>query len=353
MNWDNRVTKLLKIKYPFIQAPMLGFSTPEMVAAASNSGAMGSLPLGLMSKQNASEAITVTKKLTSSPFAVNLFVYPETEVKNDALCQTLRSYYARYNLPFPSLPKGVPYRSYQEIVETLIEEKPAAVSFTFGIPSYDIVDKLKANGIILIGVATSTDEAKKIQDSGLDLVVAQGIEAGGHRGSFLPGDLPQVGLISLVPQILDSVQVPVVAAGGLSQGRSIAAALILGADGVQVGSAFLRSKESSASNVHKQMIAALQDTGTILTSKWTGRYARMIPNDFIKLLPDEEILPYPFQNYMSAPLRQFGKEYNLSQIQTLYAGQSAGYAKDDSTTEIIHELIADTEYALHNSPFML
>ena len=350
MIWNNRVTQLLKIKYPFVQAPMLGFTTPEMVAAAANQGILGSLPLGLTSVEKALQAIRAVKKLSSVPFSVNLFVYPKKSSPFDPDLSTLKLYYQKNNLAFPEMPQKEPYTPYEELVEVIVKEKIPVVSFTFGIPAKPIIEKLKENDVTLIGVASCTEEAKQIEAEGLDIIVAQGMEAGGHRGTFSNGELPIIGLMSLLPHITDEVQIPVIAAGGISQGKSIAAALLLGAEGVQMGSVFLRSKESAASAIHKDLLSSLKDTGTVITNAWTGRFARMIPNDFIKQLPSEEILPYPFQNYMSSSLRQFGKEQNRSDIQTLYAGQSAKYAKDKAVGEIVRNLILDTEEVLANAP---
>ncbi len=349
MKWNNRITQILKIKYPFIQAPMLNFTTPQMVAAAADSKIMGSLPLGLMSVEKATEAITAVKKITGAPFSVNVFVYPKTNVPPDASLTLLKMYYEKSDLPFPGLPGNDPYTSYEELMDVIIAERIPAVSFAFGIPAKYIIDKLKERAVTLIGVATCVEEAKKIQDHGLDIIIAQGLEAGGHRGTFIEGDLPQVGLISLLPQVIDAVNIPVIAAGGLSQGKSIAAAFILGAEGVQIGSAFLRSRESAASDIHKKLIGSLKDTDTTITNAWTGRFARMISNDFIKQSPPEDILPYPYQNYMSASLRQYGKKQNLSETQALYAGQSAKYASGDSTAEITMKLISEAEDTLENA----
>ena len=346
MIWNNPVTQLLKIKYPFIQAPMLGVTTPEMVAAAADEHILGSLPLGLTSVKKASQSIAAVKKLTSAAFSVNLFIYAKKAFPAQPNLSTLKLYYGNNNLPFPDIPKEDPYTSFEELIDVIINEQIPVVSFTFGIPAKNVVDKLKNNGVILIGVATSAEEAKQIQENGLDLVVAQGIEAGGHRGSFANQKLPEIGLMALLPQVIDAVDIPVIGAGGLSQGKSIAAAFVLGAQGVQIGSAFLRSKESAASAIHKSLLNSINDTGTIITNAWTGRFARLIPNDFTENFPLEELLPYPYQNYMTSSIRQFGKEQNRSDIQALYAGQSAKYAKDEPVAEIIRNLISEAEDAL-------
>lgn len=349
MNRNNPLTHLLKIKYPLIQAPMLGCTTPQMVASAADNGIMGSLPLGLLTKEKAQDLIRATKKLTNVPFSVNVFVYSTPRATKDSPLNFLRSYYEKNNLPFPGAPQENPYPLYEELIDVIIGEKIPVVSFTFGLPVRQIVDQLKANGIVLIGIATCAEEAKKAQDSGMDVVVAQGIEAGGHRGTFIDGELPQVGLMALLPQVIDSVRIPVVAAGGLSQGKSIAAAFILGAQGAQVGSAFLRSKESALSMVHKDLIHSSTDSSTIISNAWTGRYARMIPNALTRQSPENELLPYLYQNYLTTLLRQAGKERNDPDLLTLYAGQSAKYARDASTADIVQHLIAETEEVLVNS----
>ena len=347
--WNNRITELLKIRYPFVQAPMLGFTTPEMVAAASNEGWMGSLPLGLMSKEEAGELITKTKQLSHAPFGVNIFSYSPLPVGPDRSANFLKSYYARNGVGFPDLPAGEPYPSYEALLDLIIGEKIPAVSFTFGIPSTAFISELKKNHTVLMGVATCSQEAKLLQKAGMDVVIAQGIEAGGHRGSFIEGKIPAVGLVSLLPQIIDSVSIPVIAAGGLSEGRSIAAAFVLGAEGVQVGSAFLRSHESAASQVHKDILPTLDDRSTEITNAWTGRFARMVSNRFMEEIPPGEILHYPYQNYMTSFLRRFGKLKERAEIQTLYAGQSAKYALGESVADIIKNLTSETEKVLESA----
>lgn len=350
MNWKNKLAQKLTIDFPFIQAPMLGITSPEMVAMISNKGALGSLPLGLTTKEQAAALIKAVKRQTSRAFSVNLFVYKESTLDRLPPQQILRSFYSRYNLHYPdNVITEDPFPSFKQLIDILIEEKIPVISFTFGIPDSSIVDRLKSKGCMLIGSASSVEEAKLIEDHGLDIVVAQGIEAGGHRASFLEKTIPQTGLISLVPQVTDAVRIPVVAAGGLMQGRSIAAAFVLGAAGVQIGSAFLRSTESMASTTYKASIAASTDTSTVLTNAWTGKFARGIESNFSMEMQKEEILPYPFQIYYTDRIRKKGKEQDLEDIQAFWAGQSSCFAKDQNADVIISDLITDTESVLEGT----
>lgn len=336
------VTELLKVKHPFIQAPMLGVTTPEMVAAASNQDCFGSLPLGMTGREKATELISKVKNLTNKPFGVNLFAYEAPVVKEYDI-SVLESFYAKHNLPFNnSIPTLDPYPPYTDLIDIIIEEQIPVVSFTFGIPANNVIDRLRDNNVILIGTATSALEAKMIEDAGLHMVVAQGIEAGGHRGSFLKEELPQIGLISLLPQVIDAVKIPVVAAGGLAQAPSCAAAFVLGAKAVQIGSLFLRSPESSASQSHKDAVAVATGESTVLTRAWTGRFARGINNDFIRQFGSIEPLPYPIQNILTQPLRQYGIKQQLTDLQSMWAGQSAHLAQEKPTEEILRDLVHKT-----------
>lgn len=350
MNWKNAFADKLNIDFPFVQAPMLGITSPQMVASVSNTGCMGSLPLGLTNNKQAQALIQAVKQQTSKPFSVNLFVYKSPSIERTPSMEILKSFYNRYGLPFPeSLIAKNPFPVYEDLIQLLIEENIPAVSFTFGIPTSDIVTRLKSSGCVLIGSASCVEEAKLIEESGMDIVVVQGIEAGGHRASFMEGTLPQTGLISLLPQVIDAVTIPVIAAGGLMEGRSIAAALILGAQGVQLGSAFIRSTESVASKAYKASVAASTDTSTVLTNAWTGRYARGIKNGFITEMQNEEILPYPFQIYYTDQIRKKGKEQDSETIQAFWAGQSSKFAKDKNAGVIMSELIKDTERILEKA----
>lgn len=256
MNSKNIVTETLHITYPFVQAPMLGVTTPQMVAAISNAAGLGSLPAGGLPPDKTLSLIRDTKNLTNKPFSVNVFANPLPSVNKDAweaMQELLKKFCKRHELPFHEQSvEGLKFFSYEEQIEILIKEKIPVVSFTFGILNDEVIDTLHKNGVLLIGSATSLEEARLLSEKGIDMITAQGIEAGGHRGSFLHKDAPQIGLMALLPQIVDTIDKPVLAAGGIADGRGIKAVMILGAKGVQVGSAFISCKESASNPVHKK-----------------------------------------------------------------------------------------------------
>ncbi len=351
MNWQNKITKAFKINYPIIQAPMLVVTTPEMVAAVSNKGCLGTLPLGYSNLSNAVEKIRAVKKLTTLPFAVNFFAY-KPPVNTGIFPSSLKDLYEQYDIAFfEDLPNDDPYLDYTELINIVVEEKISAVSFHFGLPSERALEQLKRKNVVTLATATCTREAKLVEEAGLDMVIAQGIEAGGNRGSFLEDPLPQVGLFSLVPQIVDAVRVPVIAAGGIRDGRGIGAAFLLGALGVQLGSLFLRSEESGAPRSYKDAVANTEDTSTVLTKIWSGRYGRCIPNKAMQQIKEEEIWPSPIQNYLTNKLRQEGRRRDNKEIQSLWAGQSAAFAPEKRTGDILRELIDQTSRHLSNLPF--
>lgn len=348
MNWTNDLTRLLNIEYPIVQAPMLGVTTPEMVAAVSNEGGLGSLPVGLQSPEKTLELIHKTRLFTNRPFAVNLFAHelPTVDIAAmEVLQNKLYSITNKYGLNYtPVAIEKIRHYSYREQVDIIIEEKVPIVSFTFGVIDTESVRRFHDAGILLIGTATSVREAKYLESCGIDLITAQGIEAGGHRGTFLLDEpLPQIGLMSLIPQVTDQVKVPVLAAGGIMDGRSVHAAWILGAQGVQVGSAFLRSTESMGIDGYKQAVQASTDTDTVLTKAFSGRWARGIRNTF----HDEveklhiEYPPYPLLNDLTGPLRIASQKNHNPEFTTLWAGQSAGKAKQKSSADIFRDLVEE------------
>lgn len=334
MEWKNRLASLLGIDYPFVQAPMLGITTPAMVAAVSNGGGLGSLPVGGLPPARVAALIAEVKALTSRPFAVNLFTYEvppaDQPERFDQLQQYLQQLYRTNGLTVPTVAfDTVKTHAYQEQLPVLLEAGISLVSFTFGIPDDASIALLKAKGCLLLGTATSVEEALALQAAGCDAVVAQGIEAGGHRGSFLPGPLPQVATMALVPQIIDRVTVPVIAAGGIADGRSAAAAFCLGASGVQCGSVLLRSPESAATPHHKERVGAVTETGTRITRAFSGRWARGIANILMDGI-EASGLPlnvYPVQDALTQAVRKVAKELDNPDFIVMYAGQAAQLAK--------------------------
>jgi len=354
MQWKNKLTDLLGIQYPIIQAPMLGITTPEMVAAVSNAGGLGSLPVGNMDADAARAVIRKTKSLTSQPFAVNVFAYdipisPEAAAF-DAMQQLLQATYSRSGLGVPVVElQSLHLNSYKDILPVLAEEKTGIVSFTFGIPDDGRLALLQQSGAKMIGTATSVEEAVYLEQKGMHAIVAQGAEAGGHRGTFLNNGLPQIGSMALIPQVADRVGVPVIAAGAVMDGRGVAASLMLGAAGVQPGSAFLLTDESLASAAHKAAIAASTDTSTRLTRAFSGRWARGLYNTLISAVEesDLQVLPYPYQDALTQPARKASKAQDNPSFVAMWAGQAAGMAKGGtSAAAVVKGLIAGAEALL-------
>jgi nitronate monooxygenase len=347
MNAPTNASKLLQVDYPIIQAPMLGVTTPDMVAAIAHEGGLGSLPVGGLSPEKTLQLIKETKSKSSKSFSVNLFAHEITaSVDTDELNRMqdfLEKVCLEYNLPFERKEiADFKFYSYEDQIDILINENIPIVSFTFGAMKSDVINRFKRQGTVLIGTATDVAEAKLLADSGVDAIVAQGIEAGGHRGSFLPDrPLPQVGLMSLLPQIADTVSIPVIAAGGLFDNRTIEAAFTLGAAAVQLGSIFIASEESAASEAYKEAVLHSDETSTELTRAFSGRWARGIRNAFMERMKTSELsIPYyTYQNSLVAPLRAYAQTHNLSDLIALWAGQSAFRSKRGTSGDIFRSLV--------------
>lgn len=347
MYQKNQLMKLLHIDYPVVQAPMLGVSTPEMAAAASNAGVLGSLAVGGLAPDKCRQLIRQVKALTNKPFAVNLFVYdyPETvsTTEFEAMQQFLSKFCSDNGINYEmKKPDALPFYSYKELLPVLIEEQIRIVSFTFGILADEEIQLLQSKGILLIGTATSVAEACLLAEKNIDIICAQGMEAGGHRGSFLAGEsLPLVGLLSLLPQVVEATQKPVLAAGGIYNKASLDAALLLGAQGVQVGSILLASDESLATETYKSAVLQSCAEDSILTRSFTGRWARGIPNVFTRAIEQSglSIPPYPVQNILTNAIRDWARKHNNEQFLSLWVGQHASKAQRKPTADIIRELL--------------
>lgn len=350
--WENDLQKSLKVEYPVIQAPMLGVTTPEMVAEIAEAGGLGSLPIGGLSPEEAESLINQVKKLTAKPFSVNLFAHHIPDISEPEFYKMrdfIIAYVKQKGITLEKIPEtNIRFYSYKEQIDILIQNKVPVVSFTFDIIDDESVKKLKEANTFLMGTATCIEEALLLENKGIDSIVVQGIEAGGHRGSFIKGKLPEVGLFALLPEIVNQVKVPVIAAGAIADGKSLMASHILGAKGFQLGSIFLRSKESKASQAYKQAIKNSSDTSTVIEKVFSGRYARLINNDFIKIVKEAgiEIPPYPIQNYLTQAIRQEANKVGQADLISLYAGQRAFKAEELTSKEIFHKLIQDTEDVL-------
>ncbi|MEJ0034331.1 MAG: nitronate monooxygenase [Bacteroidota bacterium] len=346
MKLSNAFTEHLQIKYPIIQAPMLGVSTPEMAAAISNEGGLGSLAVGGLSPDATRTLIGKTKSLTNKPFAVNLFVH-ELPSYNDSDLEPMRQFLIQlankkgYQLNASDLSNFTLY-TYRDQVEILIDEKVNIISFTFGCLDQSAIKKFKENNCILIGTVTCLQEALILQEQQIDMITAQGIEAGGHRGTFLDNiPLPHVGLFSLLSQLNQKIKLPYIAAGGINSGRGIKAALDLGAVAVQIGTAFIGTNESEAILSYKQKLERAVDTDSALTRAFSGRWARGLRNQLMNDIENANIPipPYPLQNSLTGKFRKLAQQNNDADYTNLWAGQSSGSQKSKLTKEVFLELI--------------
>lgn len=348
---SNRLTKLLGIETPIIQAGMAGGpTTPELVAAVSNAGGLGTLGAGYMAPDDVREAVRAIRRLTDRPFAVNLFVPEPFEAEEQKIEQAqalLAPYRAELGLdPADSEPVKIEGPPFEEQLEVVIAERVPVFSCTFGVPAENAVERLKAAGIAVIGTATTVREAEMLEQGGADAITAQGSEAGGHRGTFAgPFAAGLVGTMSLVPQMSDRVGVPVVAAGGIADGRGAAAALALGAEGVQMGTAFLACEESGTHEKHREAIGRCVDDGTSVTEVFSGKPARSIRNRMMEELEAyaREFPDYPIHNGLTKPIRSEAKKQGRPEFMSLWAGQSAGMSRRMPAAELVKAVAGEVE----------
>jgi nitronate monooxygenase len=348
---STRVSQLLGTRYPIVQAPMAGgFTTPELVAAVSNAGGLGSIAGSMLAPDGFRAAIRRVRELTDQPFGVNLFAplpRPEADpAAVEAMHAVLAPLRAELGLPEPEATSGQPAGGLDDQLAVVVEERVPVFSFTFGSPPFAAV---KETGSLIVGTATTVAEAVELERLGVDAVVAQGSEAGGHRGTFLaPFESALVGGIALVPQIVDRVSVPVLLAGGIMDGRGIAAALALGAEGVQLGTAFLGCPESGASEANRDALAAAADDATTVTAANTGRPARAIRTPFVDAVERSglEPLPYPLQAVLAMDIRIAAQEAGRADLMLLLAGQGAGLLRRLPVAELVETLALETEQTL-------
>lgn len=349
MKWNNSLTSLLNIQYPIVQAPMLGVTTPAMVAAVAHAGGLGSLPVGGLAPDKTRELIRQTKALTNKPFAVNLFAYDIPEVEQTAVApmqQFLEQLATAHDIPYTIPADAFRHYSYREQVPVLLEEGIPVVSFTFGVLDEASIKAFHEKGVVLAGTATCLQEALILANKGIDIITAQGIEAGGHRGTFTKDvSLPAIGLLSLLSLIISQVQQPVLAAGGIMDGKSIKAALTVGAAGVQMGSAFIASTESAANPAFKAAIQEAKETDIVLTRAISGRWARGLRSKLITAVETSGIaIPaYPVQQSLTAPFRTFAMASEQKDFMVMLMGQAASRARTGPVADIFGQLIAEAE----------
>ena len=347
---ENRLTAKLGIDYPVIQGPLGGLSSQKLTAAVSNFGGLGSFGAHGLAPEAVKEAIAEIRSLTSKPFAMNLWVSMEDECArtsdenafNRSLAP-LTTHLAALGAPRPAFKPYSPTR-FEDQARVLLDVKVPVFSFIFGIPPREILEECRAKSIVTIGTATTPEESAALQEAGVDVIVASGFEAGGHRGSFLrsAGD-SLTGTLSLVPQITDKVKVPVIAAGGIADARGVIASLALGAEGVQMGTVFLASEESGASFLHRQALRGKKAGHTALTKGFTGRLARGIYNRLLEELNQEgtAVLPYPLQRSLVRNLAIPAEAAGRSDLLPLWAGQSANLSTCTDASSFLTSLVEE------------
>src|ERR1700684_354321 len=350
-SWNrNRLTEKLGIEYPIIQGPLGGLSSQKLTAAVSNFGGLGSFAAHSLTPGAIKDAIAEIRSLTSKPFAMNLWVSMEDEgartsdeSRFDRSLAPLAIHLAALGAPRPAYKPYSPVR-FEDQARVLLDANVPAFSFICGVPPREILEECRAKSIITIGTATTPDEAAALQDAGVDAVVASGFEAGGHRGSFLrSAEDSLTGTFALVPQIVDIVDVPVIAAGGIGDARGVVAALALGADGVQLGTAFLACEESGASRLHREALLGRTAGHTALTRGFTGRLARAIHNRLMEELNrnETEILPYPLQRGVVRNLSIPAEAAGRSDLLPLWAGQSANLSTCTDVSVFLTSLVEE------------
>lgn len=349
---DRRILDLFGIDVPIIQAPMAGSSTPQLAIAVSEAGGLGSLACALLAPAQAREALDTIRQATSRPFNVNFFCHtppPHDAVRALAWRARLAPFYVEHGLD-PEAPVDPSGRApFDDAFCTLIEEyAPRVVSFHFGLPEPALLARVKATGAKVIASATTVREARWLEAHGCDAVIAMGFEAGGHRGTFLSGDLAQdmsrqVGTFALVPQVADAVSIPVIAAGAVADVRGIVAALALGASAVQIGTAYLLCPEVRLSSVYREALLTAADDETMVTNVFTGRPARGIANRLMREVgPLSPLAPdFPLAATAVAPLKKKSELAGSPDFVNLWAGQSARLAREFPAGELTRMLAAD------------
>jgi nitronate monooxygenase len=347
---DRRALDLLGIELPIILAPMAGAMDFELAAAVSEAGGLGSLPGGMLNADKLREQVAQIRAHTRKPFNLNFFCHQPPAPNNAREASwrdRLKQYYVEFGLD-PNAPLNVAVRApfSDDLCEVAEEVKPSVVSFHFGLPSPPLLGRVRAAGCKILSSATTVAEARWLEARGVDAIIAQGNEAGGHRGIFLSEDFAtQPGTFALVPQVVDAVKVPVIAAGGIADGRGIAAAFALGAAAVQLGTAYLHCPESKISAPHRSALREASDDSTVVTNVMTGRPARGIVNRLIREQgPIGEVPAYPNASNALAPLRAAAEKDGSGDFSPLWSGQAAAIGRAMPAGELTRRL-ADEAFA--------
>lgn len=357
--WNKtRVSEILNITYPIIQGPFGGgYSSVELISKVSNAGGLGSFGAMALTPEEIIETNNSIRAATTKPYAINLWVSDRDEELSgyddkaySKLKDLFKPYFDEFKIPLPDMPVITSPRFEDQIV-ALLDARPPVFSFIFGIPPVNIFKECRKRNIRIVGTATTPDEAIAIEEAGADIVILSGFEAGGHRGSFMGSvENSLTGIFSLIPTGADRVKIPVVAAGGIADGRGIAAAMILGAEGVQIGTAFLACAESNATALHKQKLFSNEAKYTMLTKVFSGRVARGIVNKLAEDLKgyEKNFAPFPMQRWFLKPLTEKIIAGNRQEYMGFWSGQSAALLKHKSVSELFNALVEDTSAIFRN-----
>lgn len=324
------IRDLFPITLPVIQAPMAGSQNHQLAAAVSAAGGLGSIPAGMLNAETLDAELTAMAALTGKPYNLNFFCHQtpaEDAARNSAWLDLLAPYLQELGIDVASIPTGATRKPFDTaMAEVLERHRPAIVSFHFGLPEPQLLQRVKATGAKIMSSATTLEEGRWLQAQGVDAVIAQGLEAGGHRGMFLSTDIDtQIGTFALLPQLVATLDVPVIAAGGIADAAGVAAAKALGAAGVQVGTAYLLCDESRASPLHRQALQSSAAAHTVLTTLFSGRPARGIVNRLIRELGARpaDVPSFPLAGNAIASLRAVTEPQGIDHFSPLWAGQNA------------------------------
>jgi len=352
MWYQTKAAEILDIQYPVLQGPFGGnLSSVELVSTVSNTGGLGGYGAYTLSPQEIVEVDQQIKAATNKPYNINLWV-SDTDTADGSVsdeqfkkAQSLfKPYFDELGIGLPEKP--APFKSrFENQVEVVLHQRPPVFSFMFGIPSADILERCRRLGIVTIGAATTPDEAIVLESAGVDMIIASGFEAGGHRPSFLaPAASSVTGTFVLLQLIKEKVKIPVIAAGGIANGKGVAAALALGADAAQIGTAFLATDESNATAIHKQMLFSDAAKYTTLSRAFTGRLGRGITSRIAKDLVNKEnsFLPFPLQTQFMSPLRKAAIEQEKWDMILFWGGQIAPVLKHTKAAELMRSVLEET-----------
>lgn len=346
------VARRLGIEHPIIQGPFGGgLSSTQLTVAVSEAGGMGSFGVHHLGPEDIGEVGRALHAQTRKPFALNLWVSNHDEgvaplipAEYTRAIEIFQPYYHQLDIEPPLQPARFGY-SFEEQIEAVLDVKPAAFSFVYGIPSENILEECRRRNIVTIGAITTIDEAVAMENAGVDLIVATGFEAGGHRVSFLRSSEESLtGTFALIPTVAATVKIPVIAAGGIADAKGIAAAMILGAQGVQIGTAFLACNESNASDIHRAKLFSDDAKYTVLTRAFSGRLARGIRNNFTDEWQAKNFqpLPYPIQSWFTNSLKSAAINHHRPDMMSLWASQITPLLKHKQAQELFDELVQNT-----------